>query len=56
MVPGNDNGSANDVELQLELDEHDRVWAIVDGDCHIIGRREAVRQEMIRFLADIGER
>lgn len=55
MVAGNDNNSANDVELQLELDEHGRVWAIIDGDCHIIGRREAVSQEMIRFLAEIGD-
>ena len=51
--PTNDNGPATDVELQLDLDEHGRVWATIDGDCHIIGRRDAVRAEMIRFLAEI---
>ncbi len=52
-TPVNDNGS--EVELQLDLDEHGRVWATVDGDCHMIGRRDAVRREMLRFLAEIDE-
>jgi hypothetical protein len=49
--PGvNDNAPRTDVELEFDLDEHDRVWIYLDGDCHIIGRREAVRREMWRFL------
>ncbi len=51
--PINDNRPPSEVELQLDLDEHGRVWAIVDGDCHMIGRRDAVREEMLRFLAEI---
>jgi hypothetical protein len=39
-----------DVELQFELDEHGRVWIIRDGECDIIGRRNAVCAEMRRFL------
>jgi hypothetical protein len=46
----NDNRPHSDVECEFELDEHGRVWIILDGDCHIIGRMEAVRQEMWRFL------
>ncbi|TMJ14642.1 MAG: hypothetical protein E6G94_09180 [Alphaproteobacteria bacterium] len=41
----------SDVELQFELDEHGRVWIIRDGDCDIIGRKDAVCAEMRRFLA-----
>jgi hypothetical protein len=39
-----------DIDLDFELDEHDRVWMIREGDCHIIGRRDAVCAEMRRFL------
>ncbi|MFL6843642.1 MAG: hypothetical protein ACJ8ER_02035 [Allosphingosinicella sp.] len=46
----NDNVPRNDVECDFELDEHGRVWIILEGDCHIIGRKEAVRKEMWRFL------
>lgn len=46
----NDNVFRSDVECQFELDEHDRVWMIRDGDCHIIGRKDYVRSEMWRFL------
>ncbi|HEX6376896.1 MAG TPA: hypothetical protein VFZ91_14385 [Allosphingosinicella sp.] len=46
----NDNAPSADVECEFELDEHGRVWIILEGDCHIIGRREAVRREMWRFL------
>ena len=46
----NDNAPRNDVECDFELDEHGRVWIILEGDCHIIGRKEAVRKEMWRFL------
>jgi hypothetical protein len=38
------------VELEFEVDEHGRVWMIREGDCHIIGRRNAVCSEMRRFL------
>jgi len=48
--PVNDNRPRTDVELEFELDEHGRVWMIREGDCHIIGRKEAVRAEMWRFL------
>jgi hypothetical protein len=40
-----------DVDLEFSLDEHDRVWIIFEGDCHIIGRRNAVCAEMSKFLA-----
>jgi hypothetical protein len=46
----NDNRTYTDVECEFELDEYGRVWIILEGDCHIIGRREAVRREMWRFL------
>jgi hypothetical protein len=42
-----------DVELEFELDEHGRVWMIREGDCHIIGRTNAVCAEMRRFLASV---
>lgn len=42
-----------DVELEFELDEHDRVWMIREGDCHIIGRTNAVCAEMRRFLTAV---
>lgn len=42
-----------DVETDFELDEHGRVWMIREGDCHIIGRREAVCAKMRRFLASV---
>ncbi|HEX6374337.1 MAG TPA: hypothetical protein VFZ91_01305 [Allosphingosinicella sp.] len=55
LVPGNeaavnDNRPQSDVECEFELDEHGRVWIILEGDCHIIGRKEAVRKEIWRFL------
>jgi len=40
-----------DVELDFCVDEFDRVWIILEGDCHIIGRRNAVCAEMSKFLA-----
>lgn len=46
----NDNVYRSDVECEFEVDEHDRVWMIRDGDCHIIGRKDYVRTEMWRFL------
>ena len=39
------------VGVEFDVDEHGRVWMYRDGDCHIIGRRGAVRAEMRRFLA-----
>lgn len=39
-----------DVELDLGLDEHGRVWMYLEGDAHMIGRRHAVCAEMRRFL------
>lgn len=46
----NDNAPHTDMECAFELDENGRVWMILEGDCHIIGRKEAVRKEMWRFL------
>jgi hypothetical protein len=48
-----DGDMRTDVELEFELDEHGRVWMIREGDCHIIGRADAVCAEMRRFLASI---
>ena len=42
-----------DVELEFEVDEHGRVWMIREGDCHIIGRTNAVCAEMRAFLARV---
>ena len=42
-----------DVELEFEVDEHGRVWMMREGDCHIIGRTDAVCAEMRRFLATV---
>jgi hypothetical protein len=42
-----------DVDLDFELDEHGRVWMIREGDCHIIGRTNAVCAEMRRFLRTV---
>ena len=42
-----------DVGLEFELDEHGRVWMIREGDCWIVGRRDAVCAEMRRFLASV---
>lgn len=42
-----------DVDLDFELDEHGRVWMIREGDCHIIGRTNAVCAEMRRFLNSV---
>jgi hypothetical protein len=42
-----------DVELEFEVDEHGRVWMMRAGDCHIIGRTDAVSAEMLRFLATV---
>jgi hypothetical protein len=39
-----------DIESEFCLDEHGRVWIILEGDCHVIGRRGAVCAEMRRFL------
>jgi hypothetical protein len=36
--------------VRVRLDEHDRVWMIRNGDCHIIGRKDYIRTEMWRFL------
>jgi len=46
----NDNAPRSDVECDFELDEHGRVWIVLEGDCHMIGRKEAVRKSMWRFL------
>jgi len=42
-----------DIDLDFTLDEHGRVWMIREGDCHIIGRTDAVCGEMRRFLASV---
>lgn len=51
--PTSDNHPSLDIEVEFELDEHGRVWIIRDGDCHVIGRKDIVCEEMCRFLADI---
>ena len=45
-----DEDMRTDVELDFELDEHERVWMIREGDCYILGRKDAVCAEMRRFL------
>ena len=49
-VAAGDRKYRSDVECQFELDEHDRVWMYLDGDCQIIGRKNYIRTEMWRFL------
>ena len=51
--PEPDGDMRTDVELEFELDEHGRVWMIREGDCHIIGRKNAVCAEMRRFLRTV---
>lgn len=46
----NDDRSRADAECAFELDDYDRVWMHLDGDCQIIGRKEHLRTEMWRFL------
>ena len=48
--PVPDGDMRTDVDLEFELDEHGRAWMIREGDCHIIGRKDAVCAEMRRFL------
>lgn len=50
---GHDDDMRTDVECDFELDEHDRVWMIREGDCYIIGRKNAVCVEMRRFLREV---
>ena len=40
--PQPDGDMQTDVDLDFELDEQGRVWMIREGDCHIIGRTDAV--------------
>jgi len=51
--PLSDAEMRTDVDLEFEVDEHGRVWMIREGDCHIIGRTNAVCAEMRRFLASV---
>jgi hypothetical protein len=46
----NDNSGGPDVECYFDLDAYGRVWIYLEGDPHIIGRKEAVRREMWRFI------
>lgn len=46
----NDNGACPDVECYFDLGAHGRVWMYLEGDPHIIGRKDAVRREMWRFI------
>ena len=48
-----DDEKGNDVDLDFTLDEQNRVWMIREGDCHIIGRTQAVCLEMRKFLANV---
>ena len=51
--PEPDGDMRTGVELEFELDEHGRVWMVREGDCHIIGRTNAVCAEMRRFLRTV---
>jgi hypothetical protein len=51
--PVRDNDLSTDIEVEFEVDEHGRVWMIREGDCHIIGRTNAVCAEMRRFLTTV---
>jgi hypothetical protein len=42
--------------VELELDEHGRVWLVRDGMCDVIGRRDEVVAEMRRFLDEIAQK
>lgn len=46
----NDNSPGGAVDLEFHLDEHARVWMILEGDCYILGGKDEVRREMWRFL------
>ena len=46
----NDDRPRSDSECEFELDEQERVWMVLDGDCHIIGDKGHLRTEMWRFL------
>ena len=48
-----DEDMQRDVALDFELDEHERVWMIREGDCYILGRKNAVCAEMRRFLRTV---
>ena len=47
---GRDDDEGAEVDLDFTLDGQGRVWMIREGDCHILGRTEAVCAEMRRFL------
>lgn len=51
--PAGMTGGAADVDLDFTLDGEGRVWMIREGDCHILGRTDAVCAEMRRFLAGV---
>jgi hypothetical protein len=51
--PVRDLDLRTDIEVEFEFDEHGRVWMICEGDCHIIGRTNAVCAEMRRFLTSV---
>ncbi|MBV9930160.1 MAG: hypothetical protein JO013_04365 [Alphaproteobacteria bacterium] len=51
--PLGEEAMRTDVGLDFCVDEFDRVWIICEGDCHIIGRRNAVCAEMAKFLATV---
>src|SRR4051812_44053716 len=53
QTPGAEEDLRTDVESEFCLDEHGRVWIILEGDCHIIGRCNAACAEMSRFLASV---
>ncbi len=46
----NDDRLRSEAECEFELDDYDRVWMHLDGDCQIIGRRDYIRTEMWRFI------
>ena len=47
-----ENDLRADVDLDFELDEHGRVWMIREGDCHILGRADAILK-MQNFLREV---
>lgn len=51
--PAKEEDRHTDVGLDFELDEHDRVWMVREGDCYILGRSNPVCAQMRRFLATV---
>src|SRR5687768_8139324 len=51
-VPTQDERIVFPVEMQLTLDGKGQAWMVLEGDCHLLGEREAVCAELRRFLGE----